>query len=994
MMSEPLEARQVDGDAAPVRAELFRLLDSMPCAVAVVTPDDRTAFVNGEFTRMLGYRREDMPDIAAMIARFAVSPEQAAELRSSWQKDRPRAGIRRIGMPLRSLTGEQKTVQWDGAFLSDGTVVLTGVDITPREALLEELRANQADLDRAQQIARLGSWTWEPTSNHVIWSAEMYRLFGFESGNGPPDKAAFFSAALHPADRSRYEEARAAHADSNEPTGIELRVARADGAYRWFKFTTERSLDAEGRCISMFGTMQDITEQVESAERAQAGEAKYRQLLDLITDGVVANDRESRITFVNPRMADLLGYSVEEMIGRSLFDFIDPRLMPQVAPLKARVERGERVEYTIELRRKDGRPIIVSVRAVPILDKNGEPTGVIRTALDITAQLEAQQRLAASEEQYRTLVNNVNVGIYRNTADLPGRFLQANPALAHMLGFDSVDELLKTSVGELYVEPDGRRAFIEHVQSAGFVKDAAITLRHRKSGRLIYASVTARAKCDDQGRVLWTDGMIEDITERTLALQQLQEREAELARAQKLAHIGSWTWDLRTNAVRWSAEVYSRFGLTPETHPALDFEAFKSRIHPDDRARVENILQDCIARRIPRCEYTIRVCPAEGVLRHIRVIAELAFDADGTPVSVFGTDQEITEQVVAAENLIASEARYRALYEHIPVMYFTLDAAGVVRSVNRYGAEYLGYAREELVGRSVLEVFHPDDREAVKTQLGHALKQPGKVATWEFRKIRRDGRILWVEEVVRVTTAPDGSPVVLVACEDITSRRQVEAERQRFTERLMEVQEEERRKVSATLHDELGQVLTLARMELESIASRDKKVKAGLANIDRRLDGALQSVRRIAVSLRPPILDDLGLAVALQSLTEDLCAGTRLQCSFRQTGSEPRLSQAAETCLYRVLQESLTNAVRHARASSVEVELSSGAGTVQLRIKDDGRGFDPAARASSGLGLTGMRMNLHRLGGELLIESAAGAGATITATLPADAATPDGRSGG
>jgi PAS domain S-box-containing protein len=128
----------------------------------------------------------------------------------------------------------------------------------------------------------------------------------------------------------------------------------------------------------------------------------------------------------------------------------------------------------------------------------------------------------------------------------------------------------------------------------------------------------------------------------------------------------------------------------------------------------------------------------------------------------------------AEAELRASEERYRALYEETPTMYFTLATDGTVLSVNRFGAEQLGYRVEELIGHSVLDLFHARDKEAVVSSLSECLANPEEMRHWAFRKVRKDGSIVWVREAVRVGQSSSGESVLLVTCEDITERRQVE----------------------------------------------------------------------------------------------------------------------------------------------------------------------------------------------------------------------------
>ena len=127
-----------------------------------------------------------------------------------------------------------------------------------------------------------------------------------------------------------------------------------------------------------------------------------------------------------------------------------------------------------------------------------------------------------------------------------------------------------------------------------------------------------------------------------------------------------------------------------------------------------------------------------------------------------------------------SEERFRFLFEDNPTMYFIVDASGTIESVNRYGAEYLGYTVAELVGRSVLTVILPADHEIVQQHLARCLRTPGQVCHWEFRKVKKDGSVLWVRELARpMRDGPEGKLAVLIVCEDITEAKRA-AETQRF----------------------------------------------------------------------------------------------------------------------------------------------------------------------------------------------------------------------
>jgi len=202
--------------------------------------------------------------------------------------------------------------------------------------------------------------------------------------------------------------------------------------------------------------------------------------------------------------------------------------------------------------------------------------------------------------------------------------------------------------------------------------------------------------------------------------------------------------------------------------------------------------------------------------------------------------------------------------------------------------------------------------------------------------------------------------------------------------RVVEAQELERRRLARELHDETGQALTSILLGLKPLeeALADHPAHADVAELREHVVNALQDVRRLAVELRPAVLDDFGLEPALERLTDAFAEQTGLRVDFHSALGETRLPGEVETTLYRVVQESLTNIVKHANADSVSVSLSRREAGVAAVIEDDGAGFDQRSVREDGVGLLGMRERLALLDGRLEIESRPGAGTTIVAEVP------------
>jgi signal transduction histidine kinase len=202
--------------------------------------------------------------------------------------------------------------------------------------------------------------------------------------------------------------------------------------------------------------------------------------------------------------------------------------------------------------------------------------------------------------------------------------------------------------------------------------------------------------------------------------------------------------------------------------------------------------------------------------------------------------------------------------------------------------------------------------------------------------------------------------------------------------RVVEAQELERRRLSRELHDETGQALTSILLGLRSLEEslETDDARAATAGLRELVVATLQDVRRLAVELRPSALDDFGLVAALEHLTTSFQEQTGIQVDFGVALGEGRLPGEVETALYRIVQEALTNVVKHARARRVSISLTRMQHSVNAVVEDDGQGFDPETTREGGFGVVGMRERLSLLGGRLRVESRPGAGTTIAAEVP------------
>jgi signal transduction histidine kinase len=212
-----------------------------------------------------------------------------------------------------------------------------------------------------------------------------------------------------------------------------------------------------------------------------------------------------------------------------------------------------------------------------------------------------------------------------------------------------------------------------------------------------------------------------------------------------------------------------------------------------------------------------------------------------------------------------------------------------------------------------------------------------------------------------------------------------ELQMRRLSQQLVNMQEEERKSLSRELHDHIAQVLTGLRMELGRVgrigASADARIAPAIAECKRLVDEMFQTVRGLALGLRPSMLDDFGLQAALEWHVRDFASRYPIVADLRIDGDFDTLSEKHRTCIYRVVQEALTNCVRHARAQQVQIEVAAREGFLHVVVTDDGLGLDPSRR-HSGLGLRGIDERVRELGGTLTISRGAESGTSLEARLP------------
>lgn len=474
---------------------------------------------------------------------------------------------------------------------------------------------------------------------------------------------------------------------------------------------------------------------------------------------------------------------------------------------------------------------------------------------------------------------------------------------------------------------------------------------------------------------------IEDVTERRQGEEVMRQRERVMQEATSQALVSAGADGRITMVNQRAAEMfgYSReelLNLTVEALlPASSREAHAAKrsaylANPQTRAMASSL--EVNGRRKDGSEFPISVS-----LSHIDT-------KDGAIAIDVITD--LTERKKADEALKLSQERLLLAQETAGIGLWDWDGqSGGVRHSRDWGPLY-GFppGAEANTPEEWLAMVHPDDRARVLESRKRALEQSVPFSE-EFRAVWPDGSVHWLQGRATVFRDPDGKTVRMVGVSvDITSRKKAEEERQILLDRLANAQEEERRRISRELHDNLTQQLAKLAMDLGTLAqtSREGALKQRVRALQTRVVQAAEAARHIAHELHPSELEDLGLAAALRAYCADF-GREGVEVEFTERSLHQSVSREIASCLYKVAQEGLRNVAKYGKTKQASVTLEGAGDWIRLRVEDRGSGFPVESLAgTAGLGIPTMKERVRLMNGNFEIHSKPGEGTKISVELP------------
>lgn len=760
------------------------------------------------------------------------------------------------------------------------------------------------------------------------------------------------------------------------------------------------------------------------AQESQVAPFRAEDLLERVSDGIVAFDARMNYAYVNAKGGELLGRKPKDLIGKNYYmEYPEAKDTPFAKAYARALKTQETIvleDYYAPFDRWFENRIYPSKNGLTIF------------FTEITERKKAEQVVRESQERLARIVETIPNGI--TLVDRNGAIIFANPPAERIFGLSRAnitqrtynDPLWKIAAldGSAFRDEELPFARVKAGRGSVYNVEHAIVYPDR---RRVALSINASALVDADGNF---DGMvasITDVTERkrmeTLIAGEKQVLEM-VARDEPLPRI--------LDAIARSIEdqshglfctillldsdgVHVRHGAAPSL-PKTFVQAIDGQpIGPNagscgtaayrrEPVYVSDIASDPLWNdyRELALKHGLRACWSTPILASDgRVFGTFAMYY-GEPRSPEQTDlylielaTHLTEIAIvrkrAQEELQRGERVMRLFVEHSPaaIAMFDREMKYIVAS-RRYLADYeLG--EQNLDGRSHYEIF-PEMPERWKEI--HMRCLAGEIEKAEEDPFpRADGRLDWVRWEIRPWYEADGGiGGVILFSEVITQRKRAEDElrlsRDRLADlsrRLSEIRESEARSIGRELHDQIGQMLTAMKITLDIVVQLPADAAAKkIAQAQELTADLLNRVSALSLELRPPMLDDFGLIPALTWQVNRFQEQSGIAMEFKHSGVEGiRFAPEIETAAYRIVQESLTNVARHARATRVRIEVEERGGWLEIQIEDDGAGFDPESAFAKNRGLSGMRERALLVGGDFQVESEAGKGARKLIRLPA-----------
>jgi two-component system cell cycle sensor histidine kinase/response regulator CckA len=522
--------------------------------------------------------------------------------------------------------------------------------------------------------------------------------------------------------------------------------------------------------------LSDITER----KKAENLLKESKVFLDSITDAAYIADTQGKLVWVNAAAKEIVGYEAEEIIGKPFAPLINPKDHESLLEVYQRSLQGESLENTLTF--NSGKTCIIT--SIPKYDENGKIIGTFGIARDITERIKSERELEWSEQRLKKSQEVARIGNWEY--DLATGKVWGSALAFELFGLKRTNEFLSLDEVEMRISESERvnKALQDLIQE-GKNYDIEYEITRKIDGKKVIIHSMAEMLYDKNRNPVKVLGVIRDVTEKRKDERELKASKANLLKSQKVAKLGSYEWDLVTDEVIWSDEMYKIFEVDKEHHKP-NVENFAQFIHPDDLDKnSKEQFAKVTSERFHELEYRV-VVGEEKKIKHVHIWGETIFDKNGSPIKINATLQDITEMKKTEEALKESEKKYRLLAENTHETIWMRDLNFKLKYVNDSIIDFLGYSPEEY---SSMEMADYTDEESLKlieekanSMVSNFEKGIYDQEVFEIRQQKKDGSFVDVEIRTNLSLNEKGEIIGFQGRSiDITEKKKTEIELQKVS---------------------------------------------------------------------------------------------------------------------------------------------------------------------------------------------------------------------
>ena len=980
-----------------------------------IDADGLYMFVTPVVEDVLGYRPDE---IAGRLHFYDLHPAESREEYKATVLAAARQGqeFRNLENPMVAKDGRTIWVSTNAFPLRGADGSLLGyrgsdMDITARKLAEESLRESEARTRAVQDnlpdglVYQIDSGPDGQERRFSYVSQGVERLHGVTAEEVLRNPMAIYGQVL-PEDL-RDVAAREAHAAQTQtPLQAEVRVRLPSGEIRWRRFTSAPRRLANGHLV-WDGIEIDVTDRKLAEEALRESEGRFTASTKASRSYVWQVDPTGLITYVSPMVEEVLGRRPEEIVGQlHFYDLLPPEDREEIKSFGSALMARRETIRGFENRNvaKDGRRVWLSSSASPLFGPDGTFRGYQGIDTDITARKQAEEALRESEARFAAATRASRSFVWQ--VDPDGLYTYVGDMVAEVLGYRPEDLVGRMHFYDL-APPEGRAELKQACFEIMARREAPSGFENAnvaKDGRLVWLSSSAHPLFDADGTYRGYQGIDTDIAERKQAEEALRASEARYRQLYEAMRDPFARIDLKGRIEEINPAFEELLGYSSAELVGKSFRTITPRKW---HAAEKKIVAEQVRKRGFSAVYETEYVRKDGTVVPVELRTMLVRDAAGKPTGMSAVVRDISERKRAEEGLrrahdelerrvrertaeletsrqtlAESEEQFRQMAEGIQEVFWLLDVrSGQALYVSPAFEAIWGRPRQTLRNGLVqwLATLHPDDRDTVQRDFDRGVRT-GTFTPLEYRILWPDGTVRWIRDSAWGIRDPRGRVVrVAGVFRDITDQRRLEAE-------ILQAAEAERQRLGRDLHDSLGQSLTaigyLADAVREDLDRANRPEAADIRKLGRLIGQTAAEAHALARDLLLADMKRGGLAAALQELALRTQEVFGIACRYSGPGPLPPLDVHAAGQIYRIAQEAVANAAKHAHAKRIEVRLAKERRGLLLTVRDTGRGLPSRRQAGPGLGLDIMRYRAGLIGATLWIESQPRCGTTVNCLLP------------